>query len=298
MNLRVVAVTGPAWVALQNKAVIVQREGKILGRIPLEDIAMIVIDGPDVTISHQLLSQAAANKIAVVIADDKHVPCGLLLPLAGHSTHTAILRSQIAAAKPSLKRTWQTIVRAKVLAQAHLLEDRHVDAKPVRRLLPFIRSGDPDNIEGQAASKYFDLAFGEDFKRQRNAEGVNGLLNYGYAVLRAAVARAIVGAGLHPALGIHHQNQYNAYCLADDAMEPLRPLIDWTTLKYIDQADPEDVAVTPKTKRILVAALGEKILLQDQESPLLVGLDRYAANLRRAICHGDELHCPIPRFEQ
>jgi CRISPR-associated protein Cas1 len=297
VKLRVIAVTGPAWLSLQNRAVIVQREGNILGRIPLEDIAVIVIDGPDVTISHQLLSQSVSHKIAVVIADDKHIPCGLLLPIAGHSTHTAILRSQIAAAKPSLKRTWQTIVKAKVLAQAHLLEDRHLDSKPIRRLLPFVRSGDPDNIEGQAASKYFDLAFGEDFKRQRNAEGINGLLNYGYAVLRAAVARAVVSAGLHPALGIHHQNQYNAFCLADDAMEPLRPLIDWHVLRYLDQANAAEVAVTPKTKRLLIAALGEKVLLQGQESPLLVGLDRYAANLRRAICDGEELHCPIPRFD-
>jgi CRISPR-associated protein Cas1 len=293
----VIGVSGPAHLALADRALQIERNREVIGKIPLEDIAVITLDGPDVSLTHQLLGACVSHRVTVVVADDRHLPSACLLPLAGHSTHTAILRQQIDASKPAMKRTWQAIIRAKVTAQSQLALSRTGDNRSIQRLIAFIRSGDPDNVEGQAAHLYFETVFGPDFRRDRQARGVNGLLNYGYAVLRAAVARAVVGAGLHPALGIHHRNQYNALCLADDAMEPLRPLVDRLVLEIDDESADDELEVTPPIKRELISVLTRRVVLHEEVSPLLVALDRYAADLRRAICQGEEIAPPIPLIE-
>ncbi|MCU0315707.1 MAG: type II CRISPR-associated endonuclease Cas1 [Fimbriimonadaceae bacterium] len=297
MSLRVLSLVGPGFLALQDLAVTFSRQNELVAKIALEDLAMIVVDGPDLVMSHSLLSACAESKVVLVTSNEKHLPSGVLLPLAGHTTHTAILRQQIQATKPSIKRTWQTLVRMKILAQAGHVAFQGGDPTRLCSLAAQVRSGDPDNREAVAAALYFELIFGEDFQRERDAEGVNGLLNYGYAVLRAAVARAIVGAGLHPALGVHHQNQYNSLCLADDAMEPLRPLIDQVSRRILDEQG-ESTSVNPHTKRLLIQSLGRKVTFEDQSYPLLVALDRFGASLRRAICEGQDLQVPRIIFEE
>jgi CRISPR-associated protein Cas1 len=187
-------------------------------------------------------------------------------------------------------------VRAKILAQASLLKHYGLSDEHLRRLAAKVRSGDPDNLEAAAAIPYFSALFGPDFVRERDALGLNALLNYGYALLRAATARAIVGAGLHPALGVHHHNKYNPLCLADDAMEPLRPLADHMAIRLLRE-QPEIKDLTPNVKRRLAEVLASRVQLTDRSYPLLVGLERYGADLRRAICEGASLSPPRPLFD-
>lgn len=296
MNLRVVVVTGPATLRYRDLAVAIQKGGEEVGRVPIEDMAVLLLDGPDLHVSHQLLAACAEANVAVVVSDPKHRPAGLLLPLAGHSLHSATLRDQIDASLPAQKRAWQSIVRAKLLAQADALDHLGRRSEPIRKLVGRVRSGDPDNVEAQAATRYFDALFGDDFIRDRDAPGVNAMLNYGYAVIRSCVARAVVGAGLHPSLGIHHHNQYNPFCLADDAMEPYRPLVDVCVAKLAAAGEVED-ELTPTLKRRLVTVAGGRVRIGSLRYPFLIGLERFAAALRRAICEGEPLDPPLPAFD-
>jgi CRISPR-associated protein Cas1 len=290
---RVVSVSGPAWVRNADRHVVIERQGAEIGRVPLEDMAALLLDGPDLAVTHTLLGACADAGVAVVTADERHLPNGVLLSLHGHSLHTAVFRQQLECPRPAIKRAWQVTVRAKIEAQALVLARRGADPAPLRQLTSFVRSGDPDNVEATAAARYFALAFGPDFVRERETTGLNAMLNYGYAVLRSAVARAIVGAGLHPALGIHHRNQYNPLCLADDAMEPLRPAVDWIVLR-LHEAHPDLEDLTPPIKRQLVEVLGTFVEWNGQRLSLFPGLERYAASLRRALCEGEGLEVPRP----
>lgn len=293
MSLRIVAVSGPGALRYEDLALAIYKGEGLAGKIPLEDMAVLVLDGPDLSLSHQLLAACADAGVAVVTADAKHMPNGLLLPLAGHSLHSATLRAQIEAKRPAQKRAWQAIVKAKIRAQADLIAHVGGNDYGVRRLMPLVKSGDPDNVEARAAARYFDALFGEDFIRNRSEPGLNAMLNYGYAVLRSTVARALVGAGLMPALGIHHRNQYNPFCLADDAMEPLRPMVDRLAREAADEGDvPSEL--DPAAKRRMLALLTGFVRLEGLRFPLLVGLERYAASLRRSICEGEPLGVPIP----
>lgn len=295
MSLRVVSVTGPALLRYTDLHLIVLRNGEQIGRVPVEDMASLVLDGPDLLVSHQLLSACADHNVVVLTADEKHMPNGLLLPLTGHTVHTETLWSQIEASVPNQKRVWQCLVKAKVRTQAMVVAKAGKDDTSLRRLVPLVRSGDPDNIEATAAALYFETLFGPLFTRNREAPGLNACLNYGYAVVRSAVARALVGAGLEPALGVHHHNRYNAFCLADDAMEPYRSVVDYSVWQMASNGHVPD-ELDPGTKRLLVSVLGRKLIVAAKPFPFLVGLERFAACLRRAICEGDRLEVPLPLF--
>lgn len=296
MSYRVVSVGSPASLRLADHAAVIIKNHQEAGRIPLEDMAALVLDGSEITLSHTLLAACADHGVMVITSDERHLPNAVLLPLAGHTLHTAVLRDQLAATAPNQKRTWQTIVRAKIRAQARLAELMGHSADHLRRLAVMVRSGDPDNVEATAAARYFETVFGATFIRDRDQPGLNALLNYGYAVVRAAVARAVVGAGLHPALGIHHHGQYNPLCLADDAMEPLRPAVDRVALQIAFQGELSD-SLRPADKRTMLEVLGQFVAWDGHRFPLIVGLERYAASLRRAICEGESLTVPQPLFE-
>ncbi|MBS1704160.1 MAG: type II CRISPR-associated endonuclease Cas1 [Armatimonadetes bacterium] len=295
MKFRVVSVTGPGALGIRDNGLRIERAGAEVAKIPIEDIAVVVLDGPDITLSHQVLSVCAEHGVALISADDRRLPNGILLPLAGHTLHTSTLRLQIEASKPNAKRAWQRIIRAKILAQASHLEHWNLPSDDMRKMAAMVRSGDPDNLEARSAARYFGTLFGPDFVRDRESVGLNAFLNYGYAVLRAAVARAVVGAGLHPAIGIFHRSQYNALCLADDAMEPLRPLVDALAKNLVLRGLGEE-SITPQIKRELIAILGATVDFEGSQFPLMVGLERYAASLRRSICEGEDLSVPIPLF--
>ena len=252
----------------------------------------MLVDNPSTTYTHAALAQLAAADAAVVICGRDHLPAAIVLPLADHSEVVWRLRDQLAAPKPLCKQLWRQIVSAKIRAQAG-----NLSAGPPRtRLLVLarsVRSGDPENCEAQAARIYWSAFFeGIAFRRDRYGDGPNPLLNYGYAVLRAAIARAIVAAGLLPSLGIHHSNRSNNFCLADDLIEPLRPLVDRRVKELLDEGATE---LDQPTKAALLDILTWEVRSGEQSGPLMVSLHRMVASLVR--CFGGEaktIEFPVP----
>lgn len=247
--------------------------------IPCEDIGLVIVDHPETTYSHAALARLLEVGAAVVLCDRRHLPAGLLLPMGNHSEGVSRLQEQIGASRPLLKRLWKQVVQAKLSNQAANLEKDSPASRRLRALADEVKSGDPANVEAQAAKIYWAewLGAGSGFRRDFDGgDGVNAQLNYGYAVLRAAVGRALVAAGLHPALGIHHCNRANAFCLADDMLEPLRPFVD-RAVRALQRAGLD--ALNPITKKTLLGLLAAPVRLAGETSPLMVGLHRMAAAL-------------------
>lgn len=255
----------------------------LAGSIPLEDLGVLIVDERDTTYTHSLLAQLAEHGCALVVCGRDHHPAGMYLPLNTHTQLLARLDAQIAAPKPRVKRLWQSIVRAKIVAQAANIADRNARAR-LLTLARSVKSGDPDNREGVAAAVYWPALFKEvplpePFRRRGGEPGApppNALLDYGYAALRATVARALVGAGLLPALGIKHVGRSNPFCLADDLMEPLRPVVD-ARVKYL--ATQGNWGVNLETKAELLKVLGEPLEVRGQRGPLMVQVVRLVASL-------------------
>ncbi|MFR9532473.1 MAG: type II CRISPR-associated endonuclease Cas1 [Rikenellaceae bacterium] len=194
--------------------------------IPIEDIGVMVLDHGRITITQGLIEALLENNVAIITCDKSRMPVGLMLPLCGNSTQNERLREQLDASLPLKKQLWQQTVQAKITNQARVLKEcRGTEVRNMLKWVGDVRSGDADNLEGRAAVYYWANLF-DDFRRDRDGDPPNNLLNYGYAILRAIIARALVGSGLLPTLGIFHHNRYNAYCLADDIMEPYRPYVD------------------------------------------------------------------------
>jgi CRISPR-associated protein Cas1 len=216
--------------------VVENREVDTCLTIPLPEIAVLVAAHPQVSMTHAALSGICAAGGAVVVCDDKQLPVGMMLPLAGHSVQVERLAAQATAGQPLRKQLWKQIVVAKVNAQSRLLNELYGNDGGIGDLAPRVRSGDTANIESQAARRYWPRLFADPkFRRNREAEDQNRLLNYGYAIMRAIIARAICAAGLHPSLGIHHHNRYDAFCLADDLLEPYRPLVDRSVVALVKE---------------------------------------------------------------
>jgi len=225
--------------------------------IPLSDIAVLVVSNPQVTLSHAVLAGLASAGGVFVACNEKHMPVSMLLPLESHSLQSERFAAQASISAPTKKRAWQEIVRAKVRAQSRLLQERNGDDCGIGGFAARVRSGDPENIEAQAARVYWrELFRNPEFRRDTDGDGSNACLNYGYAVLRAAVARAICGAGLHPSLGLHHHNRYDAFCLADDLMEPFRPIVDSEVAKLSDCGRVIDELARESKQALLQGLLG------------------------------------------
>ena len=263
--------------------------------IPLADIAVVIASHPQISYTHAVLAGLAAAGGMFVVCDQKHLPAAMLLPLVTHSTQTERFAAQAKLSLPTGKRLWQQIAQAKIRAQARLLEERTGKDWGLGALAGRVRSGDPDNLEGQAARIYWRALFAdEDFRRDPEGEGVNACLNYGYAVLRAAVARAICGTGLHPSLGIHHHNRYDAFCLADDLMEPFRPVVDRVVAKLRD-ARGDNIPLDKEAKRALLAALLDRFTAENESRTLFDWVSRPACSLA-AVIAGDAEKLEIPRL--
>ena len=291
MLKRIVEIGSPARLRMEHRQLLVEREDEERASVPIEDLGVLIIDHHAVTYSQALLAACFENNVVVVLCDSKHLPCAVLLPLAGHSLHAKILRAQIGASIPAQKRLWQTVVQAKIREQAGVLRSLVLDDYPLPLYIAKVKSGDPENVEAQAARIYWQRLFGEEFRRDRDMNGANSLLNYGYAVLRAAVARAIVGAGLSPALGVHHCNQYDDLSLADDLMEPLRPLVDLKVYEIM-QARP-DADVDKDSKTVLLQILSWDCQWEGRRVPLLTALSYYVAGVRAVLCERVKA-TPIP----
>lgn len=237
-------------------------------------------------LSHSnLITSCEQNNCIIVFCDRKHLPVSVLLPLSGNSLHSKILNIQTSVKKPIKKRIWQKIVIAKIESQIKALLSCGKNSPALEQMKSRVRSGDTDNIESQAARVYWPLLFGNDFRRNQKKKGTNSLLNYRYALLRASVARAICGTGLHPALGIHHHNQYNPMCLADDLMEPFRPIVDRKVYKLWEK---ELFDINKRTKSFLLSLLTEPLILKDRRLPLMVALQHTATSLKKALTEGPE----------
>lgn len=257
--------------------------------IPIEDIGVMVLDNKQITLTQGLLEKLLENNCSVITCDSSHLPVGLLLPIDGNTVQSERFRKQIDASLPLKKQLWQQTVKAKIINQAILLQK--ITGKKVLnmiRLAENVRSGDADNMEARAAVYYWKHVFPdiEDFYRDRNGVPPNNMLNYGYAILRAVVARALVSSGLLPTLGIHHHNRYNAYCLADDIMEPYRPYVDELVINIMNEFDD----IGELTKNIKAKLLGVPVLdvkINNRRSPLMVAVQQTAVSLVR--CFAGEL---------
>ena len=251
-----------------------------LGSVPLEDIGVVLLDHPQITLTHALMAALLERNVALISCDEKHLPVGLMLPLDGNTIQTERFRAQIDASEPLKKNLWSQTIKAKIENQAKVLQLAGIDNKRLLALVPLIQSGDPDNVEGRAASVYWKLLF-EDLPFVRDRFGLmpNAHLNYGYAILRAIVARALVGSGLLPTLGIHHSNKYNAYCLADDIMEPYRPFVDWMVYNMLQNEEITDDDISKEHKVKLLSIATVDVQIDGKKSPLMVGLPRTTNSL-------------------
>ena len=254
-------------------------EGRI-GQVPLDDIDAVIASNPAVSYTNQALNALAQRGAPVVICAANYVPSAFLLPVDGHHDQGNRFAAQAEATRPTRKRLWAEIVRAKLQAQAAALERVGANPLPIRQLVSRVRSGDPTNIEAQAAQKYLPAFFGTGFKRDRDAADVNALLNYGYTVLRAATARSIVAAGLHPALGLHHKSKGSALRLSDDLMEPFRPTVDIQVHALVREGA---TTLDPATKRALAAVLHADFTTAEGVAPLSNVLTRFAQSLAQVF---------------
>lgn len=261
--------------------------------IPLTDIAVLITSHPQISFTHAVLAGLAAAGGIFIACNEKHMPAAMMLPLETHSTQAERFARQAAVPLPLRKRAWREIVQAKLQAQGRLLEERTGQDCGLRLLASRVRSGDAGNLESHGARIYWRALFGEDdFRRNPEGEGINPLLNYGYAVLRAVVTRAICGAGLHPSLGLHHHNRYDTFCLSDDLMEPFRPLVDRVVAKLADERGP-DAPLDKESKRVLLEALLGRFTVEGESRTLFDWLSRAASSLA-AVIEGSEEKLKLP----
>jgi CRISPR-associated protein Cas1 len=267
-------------------------ERKELGQIPLDDIAAVIAHAHGLSYTNNLLVALTERGAPFVLCAANHNAVGMLLPIDGNFEQARRIDAQIAASQPTHKRLWAAIVRAKLQQQAAALEAVGAPPAPLAALVRKVKSGDPDNLEAQGARRYWSLLFPDGFKRDQNAAGINALLNYGYTVLRAATARAVIAAGLHPSIALHHSNAGNAMRLVDDLMEPFRPIIDlkvWQ-LKHHGQEE-----VAPETKRALVHSLYEDMQTDAGATPVMVCAQKLAVSLAQVyLGQRNKLDLPLP----
>ncbi len=252
--------------------------------IPIEDVGVLVIDSFGVTITQHLISKLLEQNVAVIICNEAHHPTGLVLNLDGNSVQSEKFSRQISASLPLKKQLWQQTVASKISNQALLLKERGVEAGNMMKWAKTVKSGDSANLEARASAYYWKKLFNPElgFCRDRFGDPPNNLLNYVYAILRAMVARALVGSGLLPTLGIHHRNKYNAYCLADDIMEPYRPFGDRIVCNIVDSGR-EIFALDRNVKRALLSVTTADVSMKGQRSPLMVALSRTTSSLAKCF---------------
>ncbi|MCB9234753.1 MAG: type II CRISPR-associated endonuclease Cas1 [Bacteroidia bacterium] len=268
-------------------------------RVPIEDIGVVILDHYQLTYTHGLMQKLLDNNVAVITCNEKRMPQGLFLNLQGNDTQTERYRIQMGASLPLRKNLWQQTIQAKIINQAHLLEMQGIDVDKMHFWAATVKSGDPDNLEGRAAAYYWRHLFEgvyEDFTRGRHDPQPNNLLNYGYAILRAVIARNLVASGMLPVFGIHHRNKYNAYCLADDVMEPFRPFVDELVLGMVYD-NPDIDELNPELKRKLLQIPVLDVMINEKKSPLMVGSQQTTASLFECF-DGNLRKIKYPSFER
>ncbi len=300
----------PAYLSLKNSQMLIRLpevvrnetlpesfKAEAMRTIPIEDIGVVVLDNSQITLTHGLMEKLLENNCALVMCDSKRMPYGMMLPLSGNTTQTERYRNQVEASLPLKKQLWQQTVEAKIQNQAHVLStSTGVVVKNMHKWRMDVKSGDPDNYEARAAVYYWANLFPniEKFVRCREGDPPNNLLNYGYAVLRAVVARSLVGSGLLPTLGIHHRSKYNAYCLADDIMEPYRPFVDKLVIEIMESSsDISEISKEHKSQLLNIPILD--VTLNDKRSPLMIAVQQTTASLAQCFM-GEVRKIKYPSF--
>ena len=258
----------------------VSENGAEIGRTPLDQVAGVIVHAHGVTWSNSLLTALAEQGASVVLCGSNHAPRAVIAPIEGHHEQGARIRAQWSAKAPLIKQAWRQVVIAKITMQAAALAAVGAPSDPVAMLTRKVASGDVGNVEAQAARRYWPLMMGSDFRRDATAADVNALLNYGYTVLRAATARAVCAAGLHPSIGLHHSNRENAFALADDLMEPFRPLVDIAARNI---AKDRGAAVDTEAKRALARLIAVDLPLAGSVTPVSLALVKLAASLGQSF---------------
>jgi CRISPR-associated protein Cas1 len=275
----------PAYLKTANEQLVIEmHDSGETKNAPIEDIGLLILDHQRITITQALLAKLLANNTAVVTCNHTHHPVGLLLNLDGNSLQSQHFRDQIEASIPLKKQLWQQTVTSKILNQAALLQAQRQENKLLINLAREVKSGDSENHEARAAAYYWKRIFPEflEFRRDREGPPPNNLLNYGYAILRALVARSLVASGLLPTLGIHHRNQYNSYCLADDIMEPYRPFVDKVVCQII-RGNGKFLEMTPSMKKELLSIPTMDVRINGQKSPLMNAVQRTTSSLAKCF---------------
>ena len=298
MVKRTIYFSNPAYLKTNLEQLSVElAETKEKKTIPIEDIGLVILDHPQITITHGLISKLLENNAAIITCNDKHHPTGLMLNLDGHSLQSKYFKHQLAAKEPLKKQLWQHTIKAKIRNQSRVLENQSKNDSYLRELISKVKSGDSSNMEAKAAAFYWKSVFmelGGQFSRSPEGDGPNHLLNYGYTILRAMVARSLVGSGLLPTIGIFHRNQYNAYCLADDIMEPYRPYIDVLVYDICVQYG-KDVELLPEIKKLLLSIPTIDVEIDGKKSPLMVAVQRTTASLARSF-ESEEMELLLPKL--
>jgi len=275
----------PARLSVRNQCLRIEREGQPETTVPLAEVAVLVVSNPCVSFTSAVVAGLAQAGASLVVCDAQHMPAAMLLPLEAHFVQGERFARQAQAPLPLRKRLWQSLVRAKIRGQARLLVELRGHDAGLSALLPRVRSGDPGNVEAEASRRYWPLLFDDPgFRRNRFAQDQNRLLNYGYTVLRALIARAVCAAGLHPSLGLHHHNRYDAFRLVDDLMEPFRPLVDRAVVRYCE-AHGATAPLDKQAKAALVGALMGRFDLEGESRTLADMAARTAASLAAVYAH-------------
>lgn len=276
--------------AISRGHMVVKADGEELGRVPLDDVAALVANGHGMTYSNNLLLALAERNAVVVLCGANHMPAALLWPMDSHHIQSARMRAQVALPRTAAKRLWQSLVRTKIKLQAAVLEAQGQASGGFDLLARKVRSGDPENMEAQAARRYWPLLMGTDFRRDRSLPGANGLLNYGYTIVRSTVARGVMAAGLHPTLGIHHIGRGNPMCLVDDLMEPFRPVVDLVVARLCEAGMD---TVDRETKRVLASVPTFDMATNEGTTPLSTCAMRLATSLAQ-VCEGERRDLEFP----
>lgn len=277
--------------SLYRGFMVVSVEREEIARIPLDEIAVILANAYQLTYSHNLLLELAHRGIAFIACGSNHNPAAMFWPMDGHHQQTGIMMAQVESSQPLCKQLWKQLIQAKILFQHEILEAAGIKEGALREMAGRVKSGDTDNLEAQAARRYWPLLMGEGFTRDRNAQGTNALLNYGYAIIRSGVARAVMAAGMHPSLGVFHRNRLNPMCLVDDVMEPFRPRVDWEVWNMQREGICE---VDKAAKQRLALLLLQDCTCKGNATPISVAMLRMTQSLAQCFqeCDAKKLQLP------
>jgi len=285
----------PARLSIRYKQLVIENDGEEQTTIPVEDIATVVVSNPCVSYTHAVFSELAGKGATVVICDGKHLPAAMMIPLVANSTQTERFAIQAVTHIPVRKKLWQQVVKAKIRAQAKLLMDVRGEDMGLMAISRRVSSGDSENMEGTASRRYWPALFNDEaFVRRRDGPDQNRFLNYGYAVLRAITARAICASGLHPSLGLFHHNRYDPFCLADDLMEPYRPIVDRAVVAWMKDHDPFG-EVNREVKQALIEPLTGRFVVDGECRTLFDLIGRTTSSLA-AVYEGKRTSLALPEL--